>query len=207
MNEAQWWQFATLTGVWVLAVMLPGPNFLATAHAAATQSRRAGVMTALGIAVGTAFWAAGSLLGLGVLFRLAAWLYSAVKILGGAYLVWIGLRMLLTGGREDETLRPSDMPSARKAFRRGLVVDLSNPKAAAFFASLFAVAIPPDSPLWFKALAVAMVVTTSFTWYSFVAAAVSLPPVASLLARSRRALAAASGALFITLGLRLATDR
>jgi len=207
MNDSQWLHFATLTGVWTLAVMLPGPNFLATANAAATQSRSSGLLTAAGIAVGTAFWATGSLLGLGMLFSMASWLYSAVKVAGGAFLIWTGLRMLLSGGRDQEAHVTSSLHTARKSFRRGLIVDLSNPKAAAFFASLFAVAIPPQPPLWFKALAVAMVVGVSLAWYGFVACAVSHPSVSSLLTRSLRAIAVTSGALFVALGLKLATDR
>lgn len=210
MTHELWMSFLALTGVWVLAVMLPGPNFLATAHASAMHSRASGLLTALGVAVGTAVWAVASLFGLGVLFRTAAGLYAAVKLVGGAYLVWTGLRTMWRGARGggagDDAAGAAGAPP-RSAFRHGLLVDLANPKAAAFFASLFAVSIPPASPLWFKALAVVVVVVTSWAWYSFVAVALSLPPVARLLVRSRRAVALLSGAVFVWLGWDLATDR
>jgi threonine/homoserine/homoserine lactone efflux protein len=209
MTSIQWLDFAALVGVWTLGVLLPGPNFLATAHAAATRSRAYGLRTALGIGVGTAMWAGGSLLGLALLFRTAAWVYEAVRLVGGLYLAWTGLRLILTSGRApvvqaDAVASPA---SKRNSFRRGLLVDLSNPKAAMFFASLFALGVPPGSPLWFKILAVSTVTLIGWGWYSFVACAVASPPVAAFLARWRRAVAVTSGALFMGLGLRLATDR
>ncbi|WP_051445467.1 LysE family translocator [Desulfocurvus vexinensis] len=200
MTDTLWLDFAALTGAWTLAVMLPGPNFLATAHAAAARSRADGLRTALGIAVGTALWATGSLLGLGLLFRTAAWVYEAVRLIGGAYLVWTGLRLIFANGRPGAS-QPDPAPASRRsAFRHGLLVDLANPKAAMFFASLFAVAVPPDAAPWFKALAVGTVVAIGWGWYSFVACAVASPPVAALLVRWRRAVAVASGALFVGLG-------
>ena len=95
----------------------------------------------------------------------------------------------------------------RKAFRRGVLVDPSNPKAAAFFTSLFAVAVPPGALGWFSAAAVATVVAIAWGWCSAVACAVTVAPVARLYDRSRRLIAYAAGGLFVGLGARLATDR
>ena len=180
--------FAAIVGLWLFTVVSPGPNFLATSQAALNHSRRAGLALAAGIAVGTTVWSTASLLGLGVLLHTTAWLYHAVRVLGAAYLVYLGLRAILTAHRMplDPASTGRPMPP-RKAFRRGVLVDLSNPKAAAFFTSLFAVAVPPGAPGWFSAVTVA--------------------PVARLYDRSRRLIAYATGALFVGLGARLATDR
>lgn len=200
--------FATIIGVWLFTVVSPGPNFLATSQAALNHSRRAGLAVAAGIAVGTTVWSTASLLGLGILFHTTAWLYHAVRVLGAAYLIYLGLRAILTAHRmpSDATLRSGPMPPG-KAFRRGLLIDLSNPKAAAFFTSLFAVAVPPDAPVWFSAAAIATVVAIAWSWYSAVACAVTVGPVARLYDRSRRLVAYATGALFVGLGARLAADR
>ncbi len=208
MTASLWASLATIVGVWFVTVLSPGPNFLATAYTASRQSRRLGLIVVAGIAVGTMVWATASLLGLGLLFRSAAWLYQAFKIAGGLYLAYLGLRTILQARRQ--TRQPLAAPPAltsRGAFLRGLVVDLSNPKAAIFFASLFAVAVPPEAPFWFKALVVAAVVAMAGGWYALVACLVTQRPVAAALARLQTAVSYVTGAVFVALGLRLATDR
>ena len=86
----------------------------------------------------------------GLLFQKVGWLYGLVKLAGAAYLIFVGLQMIFSARRP--TAGGGSLPlSDGRAFRRGLLTDLSNPKAAAFFTSLFAVAVPPTAPLWFDA--------------------------------------------------------
>ena len=208
MIDAPWSSLATVFVAWSLAVILPGPNFVATAHAASATSRSHGLRTAAGIALGTALWTAFTLGGLGAAFSAASGLYQIVRWAGAAYLVFVGLRTIIAARKADDDSHTQAPARARRSpVRHGLAVVLSNPKTAAFFTSLFAVAVPPDAPLWFKALVAAVVVLVSWTWYSTVACAMSRPSVSAALARMRRALAWFTGGLLIFFGLRLATER
>ena len=204
-----WASLLTITGIWLLTVVSPGPNFLATMHAAVTRSRRAGLLVAAGVAVGTTLWAAASLAGLGLLFQTAGWLYHVVRIVGALYLIYVGVRMILAARRPAAPVSLSGQATASgaRAFRLGLLTDLANPKAAAFFTSLFAVAVPPDAPLWFDGLIVATVVVMAGGWYATVALAVSWQPVATAYRRLERVITAAAGAVFVGFGIRLAADR
>jgi len=194
--------------VWVVTVLVPGPNFLAAVHVAHSQSRRAGVLVALGIAVGTAVWATASLAGLGLIFRSAGWLYQGVKIAGAAYLIFIGIRTIITARRQPAASRPErEGRGLGTAFRLGLLTDLSNPKAAAFFTSLFALAVPPDAPMWFDAAVIALVVVIAGGWYALVAWAVASRPGAALFGRARTAPTYVAGAVFVGFGLKLVADR
>lgn len=199
----------TVTVIWLVTVITPGPNFIATVQASASSSRRAGLMVASGVAFGTALWAGASLLGLGLIFQTAGWLYQAIKYVGAAYLIFIGVRMVLSVRRPAAAMSVAAVPTLDngRAFRRGLIVDLSNPKAAAFFTSLFAVAVPPTAPLWFSALLIALVVAIAWGWYSGVAWAMAAGPVAAAYRRAERAITAMAGALFIGFGVKLAMDR
>ena len=208
MTATLWASLATIVAVWAVTVLSPGPNFFVTVLTASRQSPRLGVLVSAGIALGTTIWATASLLGLALLFQSAAWLYQALKLAGGLYLVYLGLRTILAARSQAEPGRQPAAPlTARGAVLRGLVVDLSNPKAAIFFASLFAVAVPPDSPLWFKALVVALVVAMAGGWYAAVACLIKLRPIAAALERTQKAVAYVTGAVFVALGLRLATER
>jgi len=206
--EALWAGFATVVGIWVVTVVTPGPNFLATVHATLARSRRSGLLVAAGIALGTALWGTASLFGLGIAFKAAGGLYEAVKIAGAAYLVYVGARMLLSAQRAGAQSGPSGPAvSGLRAFRHGLVTDLSNPKAAAFFTSLFAVAVPPSAPLWFDGLLVGSVTAVAGGWYALCAWAMAADPVVAFYQRIARGVSAVAGVVFIGLGLRLATER
>ncbi len=206
-ESSLWVSFLAVTGVWLVTVLSPGPNFLATVQATLDRSRGSGLYLSAGIALGTTIWATVSLLGLGLLFQTAGWLYLAVKFAGAAYLILLGLMAIRDAGRPDAAAVKgvSVGPlSPTAAFRRGLLVDLSNPKAAAFFTSLFAVALPPTAPLWFDAMVIATVVAMAGGWYAVVACIMGLAGPRRLYARMKRALGYAMGTLFIALGLRLA---
>lgn len=199
---------ATIVGVWFVTLLIPGPNFLATAYTATTQSRRLGLFVVCGIAVGTAVWATASLLGLGFLFSTAAWLYEGLKLAGAVYLIYFGIKTIRSARRVDRPVAlPRTPASAHQAFWRGVVVDLSNPKAAVFFTSLFAITVPPAAPIWFKAFIIAAVVIMAGGWYAAVACMVNLGPVAHALRRAQKAVAYVSGTVFVALGISLALER
>ena len=85
----------TITGVLALGVMSPGPNFAIVTSTTMAVSRRAGVLTGLGLAAASFTWALLAVAGLGLLIAHAGWVYTAVRLAGAAYLIWIGAKMVL----------------------------------------------------------------------------------------------------------------
>ncbi|MEM7443696.1 MAG: LysE family transporter [Pseudomonadota bacterium] len=202
-----WLAVATIVGLWAVLVVTPGPNLLATLHIAATRTRREGLMVVAGIAVGTWVWATASLAGLGLLFQNAAWLYHAVRVAGAIYLVILGITLIRSAQRQAApTLSPPVSAGLWRAFRLGFIADMSNPKAAAFFTSLFAVALPPGAAFWLQATAVGIVVAMVIVWYGLVALAMGSAALRGLYQRSQRRITALSGALFAAFGIKLAAD-
>ena len=197
--------FFAVIAVWLVTVITPGPNFMATAHAALHQSPKHGVALAVGIGLGTTIWATASLLGLGILFQTMGWLYQAVKVAGAAYLIGIGAWMIFSA-RPRTPIRRSGPTQVGAAFRRGVLTDLSNPKAAAFFTSLFAVAVPPGAPPWFNAALISAVVAIATGWYALVALGISAGPAARFYQGMEKAIRRMAGAVFIAFGVRLAAD-
>ena len=203
--------FLTISGIWLVTVMMPGPNFVATVHATVNGSLRAGLMVALGLGIGTALWAIASLLGLGLLFESAGWLYLSVKFVAAGYLIFIGAKMVWTARHSGAMVMPTSLTKRRvgpwRALRMGLLTDLSNPKAAAFFTSLFAVAVPAGAPVGFQTGIVAVVVGTALGWYMLVAVAVAVGPLARAYQRGHTVIQRAAGVLFVGFGLKLLADR
>ena len=199
-----------LLGVWVVVVITPGPNFLAVTHHALTHSRKAGVFCALGVAAGTVIWALSALFGVVLVLQKVSWAYDGLRIAGAGYLIYIGLKALRGSAKLGPT--PAAATAAQTAgpwrsFRAGLLVDLSNPKAATFFASLFVVMLPAGAPLAVNLATVAVLVVVLAAWYSFAAVIVSLPPVARVYKRVQRWIDRAAGALFVFFGGKLLLSR
>lgn len=83
----------SLALLWTVAVVTPGPNFFNTAQLAASCSRRHGVVASAGVATGTVMWGLAGGLGIKSLFTAAPMLYMAFKIIGGCYLIYLGLKL------------------------------------------------------------------------------------------------------------------
>lgn len=127
----------TLTGL-ALAQITPGPNLLAVAGAALGQGRRSAFFVTTGVACGILVWASLTAFGLAALLRLYPALFTALKLVGGAYLGWLGLRSLAAAwrGREGAIKPREGSGSAFDSWKRGLLVNLTNPKAALLWTAI-----------------------------------------------------------------------
>jgi threonine/homoserine/homoserine lactone efflux protein len=128
---------AALLGV-MAAQASPGPNMMAVAGAALAQGRRASLLVVSGIATGSLIWAAATAFGLGELFRRFPHLLTALMFLGGLYLLWLAIRSLLSVWRGKATAirANAEALTAVAAWRRGLLVVLTNPKAALMWSAI-----------------------------------------------------------------------
>lgn len=202
----------TIVVPWIVAVITPGPDFLTTVHVSASSSRRAGVAVAFGVCLGTIIWSLEAIAGVTALFSTFGWLYRVIQFAGALFLIVMGTKMVRGAlnappvGQETADGRLAGL-SVRRAFVRGLVTDLSNPKAAIFFSSLFAVAIPPGTPAPALAAYVAVMALTSVMWNGAAAIILSAWPVARHYRRAERALTAIGGAMLALFGVRLAASR
>ena len=194
--------------LWAIAVMTPGPNFLLVSHAALNGSRASALWTVLGIAAGTVVWGCAGFLGVGFLFVAAPWLYLILKIAGGLYLVWLGGRILRSALRPPVAVVPvSGAEGTRRAFTRGLVTAVSNPKSGAFVTSMFAATLPPDPTPALGAAIVGTMVVLTLSWYGTVTWTLGHERPRRLYGRSRRVIEGLAGGIFILFGLRLASGR
>ncbi|RQS60686.1 lysine transporter LysE [Burkholderia sp. Bp8963] len=201
-------QLAAVGGVMLLACVSPGPDLIAvTSHA--LGNRRAGLHAALGIATSHAVWAAMAIFGLGLIVAKLAWLYEAIRIAGAAYLIYLGVKTLWGLRQSAQQPDPAVAParSGAQAYRKGLLVGVTNPKAAAFFGSLFVTLLPAHAPSWVHGATLAIVVAVSLTWFCTMAVLFSTSRVQTGYARLRKPIDAVMGTVLLGLGTKLALDR
>jgi threonine/homoserine/homoserine lactone efflux protein len=187
-------------GVSLLVIVTPGQDTALTIRNTLFGGRRAGVRTAAGVAAGQATWTLAASAGVVALLRASEPAFTAVRLLGAAYLVYLGLQTLLRRGHVE----PRAGGSARRAFRQGLLSNLGNPKMAVFFTSLL-----PQFGSSFSALVALGLAFCSLTflWLSGYAWAVSKAGDVLRRPRIRRALDRVTGVVLVGFGLRLAVER
>jgi len=202
---------AAFLGVSAIVIMTPGPDTALTIRNSLLGGRRAGVFTAIGVSSGQATWTLATAAGIAALLAASEPAFVAVKIVGAAYLVWLGAQSLLgalrgRSRRHSETTRRTRL-EPRVAFRQGLLSNLGNPKMAAFFPSLLPQFAPQEHA--FPALLALGFVFCLLTLVWLTAYAFAVARAGDFLGRPaiRRAIDAVTGAVLVALGLRLATER
>lgn len=190
--------------VFIPALMLPGPDFVAVVRSAMTRGSRAGLATALGVSLGLGFYAALSLIGLSAVLAQYQWLTWFVRILGGAYLVFLGLRLIIK--QPDPVEIAGEAPRERSALLFGFVVTLTNPKAIVLFASVFATAASGAMPSWVMVLMIGLVVASALAWYSTVSLFMASPPIMARFRNVRHRIERLAGACFVAIGLKIMSD-
>jgi threonine/homoserine/homoserine lactone efflux protein len=204
-------QLTAFFGVAIVVIVTPGQDTALTIRNTLAGGVRGGVLTAAGVATAQSVWTLLTSLGLAALLIASEPAFLALKVLGCAYLAWLGANALysaIRGGRAHERGNPSTMRlRARTAYRRGVVSNLGNPKMAVFFTSLLPQFGPQPAPfLRLLALGLAFCATT-LAWLSFYAVAVDR--LGGFLRRRpvRRLLDAVTGTVLLAFGARLALSR
>ncbi|MBE7211474.1 MAG: LysE family transporter [Gluconacetobacter diazotrophicus] len=198
------------TVIWLAAVVSPGPNFLVVSRLSLSRSRRSAIGATLGIAAGSLIYAALTMFGLSVLILRFAWLGEVVRVLGGAYLVWLGVQAWRSAPHGSEPVEVAGTGRARPTLsyglRVGFLTEITNPKGVAFFLGLFAAAVPAATPFWAKLVVLCAGGTIEIAWYAAVAFALSAAPMRAGYFRIRRTVDRVLGTLLIALGLEVALD-
>jgi len=139
-----WLAFAAAS---VVLLIIPGPTILLVLSYALSQGRRVAVAMALGVALGDFVAMSASLAGLGALVLASATLFTVLKWIGAAYLVWLGLKLIRSRPVFAAEIVPEPRP-ARAVFAHAAAVTALNPKSIAFFIAFVPQFLRPDAALW-----------------------------------------------------------
>jgi threonine/homoserine/homoserine lactone efflux protein len=201
---------AAFTLLWLAIVPTPGPNTLLIVHLAVTAAWRDVAAALAGNLLAIAFYAFATLLGLAVLLAAAPSVRLGVYLLGGAYLVWVGIGLVRAGLTRRRRAASADALSAGQAdgragrpFLQGVLTALANVQALFFLASIFAgVGVLGASPAT-RLAAVGVIVAGNGSYLTVLAWLMQRERVRTLYARYRPAMEIAFGVLFVCFGARL----
>jgi threonine/homoserine/homoserine lactone efflux protein len=195
-------------GIVALLTITPGADMAMVARSVFTGGRRDAFATTLGISAGCLAWAVASAAGVAAVLAASRTAYDALRLVGAAYLVWLGVQSLLAARRGS--LEAPAAASARRAspFRQGLLTNLFNPKIAVFYSTFLPQFIAPGDPALLLSLGLAGVhIALGIAWLSLYAWLLDRAVAAFKGSRLRRMLDAVTGTVLVGLGLRLAAER
>ena len=204
MNQLghQLFVLGTIALVYLMAVASPGPNFFLATRLALAGQRRLGLRVAAGIASGSAIWATLSMVGVATILGNATWLQLGIRIFAAVYLLWFGIKLIRSAVIGASGSSPVDsLPTT------GSEAYDTNPKAAAFWTSIFGAMFPVDAPLWMYPATVAIVFTICGGWYVGVAYLLSTERVQRRYFRIQRPIDALLGVILIGFSAKLAFSR
>lgn len=202
-----WWQLFVVAGIHLLAVMSPGPDFIMISRNALVYSRRTGIFSALGLALGIMVHITYCLLGVGLLISQSIILFTVIKFVGAGYLIYIGYKSLRakkpidTDGTNAHTSKDME---PMKAVRMGFLTNVLNPKATLFFLALFTQIITPHTPIGFQMLYGIEMIVATFLWFSFVAIVLSHGIIKRKFHKIQYRFEQAFGVVLIGLGIKVA---
>lgn len=201
-------ELGLVAGLYLVTIASPGPATLAIAATAMERGRAAGLALACGVLTGSAAWGLAAALGFGALMQANAWALEAMRWAGGAYLLFLAFksaRAAIRGGAA-----PTGRAAAgglKRLYLRGLGIHLTNPKAILFWASLFALGVPPGEGAGAVATLLAMCFAMAAAVFGGYALLFSTPAAMRAWARMARALNAGMAAIFGAAGAGLLVSR
>ncbi|OHV78667.1 LysE family translocator [Rhizobium sp. LCM 4573] len=196
--------FISILSALLAAAISPGPSFLTVSRISVACSRGDGLAAAVGMGLGGLIFSWLALMGLTSLLSQFRWLDVALKVLGGGYLVYMGLqswrhaRLPLVMAAAGPAER-----SAWRSFRSAFLVQISNPKTIVVYASIFASLLPTVVPPFFLATLPFGVFFVEFGWYSLVALGFSSDRPRAIYASGKALIDRSVGVMMAGMGVRL----
>lgn len=195
---SEWIAVITIT---ILACISPGPDFAMVSRNGLLLSRRAGLLTAVGIGMGVLVHVCYTLLGLGLVLQQTPWLFNALKLAGAAYLVYLGIKMIRSGPVVEQLNAPPPAISDLAALRTGFLTNALNPKTSIFIVSLFMGVVRPDTAVTVQIAYGLFIATAHVVWFSLVALCFSTGKMREKLMASRQWIDRGFGGLLVSFGV------
>lgn len=188
--------------------MSPGPDFAVVTKNSLFGSRTVGLFTAIGVGLGIFLHVAYSLVGIGVIISQSILVFSIIKYIGAAYLLYLGYQLLRAKKETKEEVQTENKftMSPVAALREGFFTNALNPKATLFFLSVFTQVIDPQTPLAIQALLGAEVAVIVGLWFVLLTLLITYGPVKGLFSKIHYYLMKVMGGALVLLGIKLALE-
>lgn len=198
-----------ITSVHLLAAASPGPDFVLVSQQTLSNGKRAGLLCSLGIALGLSVHILYSAFGLAAVIANSASAIWVIKLLGGSYLIYLGVSGLRARARNTETVVTDgvDDQSDLKTIGLGFLCNALNPKAPIYFISLFTIVLSENTPAQHLLIYGLWMMVLQFAWFSFLTILLSRPMVMDRFQALGHWIDRVAGGAMLLLGIKVLASR
>ncbi|HXN77387.1 MAG TPA: LysE family translocator [Candidatus Dormibacteraeota bacterium] len=203
-------ELLAFTGISVLLAITPGPDMAVVTKNALAHGRRGVILTTTGIAVALTIWITATAVGLSALLRASGEAFLVIKLIGAAYLAYLGLRTLIDSRRRPDDLLASAPASApaHAIFRQGFLSAMSNPKLGVFFVTFLPQFVAPDQAVLPRLFLLGVIFAViGWTWMNVYGLFVTRIRDVITAPRVRQWMERVTGVVLLGFGARLAVER
>lgn len=188
----------------IFMAVLPGADFVMVTRTSIYNGRLAGLYMSVGMCISVCIHASYSIAGLAVVIANSAWLFSTIKYLGAAYLVYIAWQLLTTREslNSDQNALMTEI-SPFIALRLGFTCNILNPKTSIFFLSIFTQVVSVDTPLIMQISYGVIIMLAHFIWYSGIALLLSHPQILPRFNRQKQKIDKVAGFVLMLIAIKL----
>lgn len=200
-----------ISSIHLLAAASPGPDFVLVSQQTLSHGKKAGFMCSIGIALGLSIHIIYSALGLAAVIANSATTLWVIKILGGCYLLYLGIQGLRAKASTQISNKADSKPSMKRSSLKnigvGFLCNALNPKAPIYFVALFTVVLSPDLPLLHLVIYGLWMMTIQLAWFSSVVVLLSQPIINEKFQRLGHWIDRILGGAMILIGLKILTSK
>lgn len=202
-------EFLAIGLITLLAAMSPGPDFFVVMKNALKYNRKVGVFTSIGVALGIMVHVTYILIGIGVIVSKSILLYSLIKYLGALYLVYLGVKMLISKSdvSHQNISKSQNVISSLAAFKQGFLTNVLNPKATVFFLSVFTQVITPSTAVGLKWAYGFEMAVIALMWFTLLSLLLGNSFVRNKISRVQMYVDKFMGAVLVLLGVKIAFSK
>ncbi|MGX4677629.1 LysE family transporter [SAR92 clade bacterium H246] len=196
-----------ITSVHLLAAASPGPDFVLVSQQTLSNGKRAGLLCSIGIALGLSVHILYSAFGLAAVIANSSSALWLIKLLGGSYLIYLGINGLRAKARSGEATTAVANQTALKTIGLGFLCNALNPKAPIYFISLFTIVLSQNTPAQHLLIYGIWMMVLQFAWFSFLTLLLSRPMVTDRFQALGHWIDRVAGGAILLLGIKVLVSR
>jgi len=196
-----------ITSVHLLAAASPGPDFVLVSQQTLSNGKRAGLLCSIGIALGLSVHILYSAFGLAAVIANSSSALWLIKLLGGTYLIYLGINGLRAKARRGEATTAVANQTALKTIGLGFLCNALNPKAPIYFISLFTIVLSQNTPVQHLLIYGIWMMVLQFAWFSFLTLLLSRPMVTDRFQALGHWIDRVAGGAMLLLGIKVLVSR
>tara|TARA_B110000879_G_scaffold87758_1_gene120735 strand:+ start:395 stop:1024 length:630 start_codon:yes stop_codon:yes gene_type:complete len=198
-----------ITSIHLLAAAVPGPDFVLVSQQTLANGKRAGLLCSLGIALGLSVHIVYSSLGLAAVIANSSSALWGIKLLGGGYLIYLGINGLRARARKVDSIAIETAPeqSGLKTVGLGFLCNALNPKAPIYFVSLFTIVLSQDTPAQHLLIYGLWMMVLQLAWFAFLTMLLSRPAVTGKFHSMGHSIDRIAGGAMLLLGFKVLATR